>query len=568
MDSGPSGTRWWTFCLPEFWRTSVVDKGGCESPSSKYKTQDNYIEHIKSITTKSKFDLHNVTITNTKKAISKLKNKSSSGSDTISNKTIKALKNEIAAPLNLIINTSINTGKYPTEWKTSKVIPLFKANDKDLVSNYRPISLQNVLSKVLERTVKEQVTAYLEREQLLPPHQFGFREKMGLNHLHFDLNKKIIDKLTKKQVFKIALLDFSKAFDLVSHDLLLLKLEALGFGKETLNWFKDYLHNRKLYCLVNKTMSDLYNVTCGVPQGTCLGPLLFLCYTFDIIHITENYSCFADDTSIYGSGDDEKLVAVELEHKLSVFQKWVENNRLELNWKKSKVITLGSDNIPTSALTKIKIKGCVLDEVDNYKLVGITIDRKLSWTKHIEGLCNSLNYIIYLLNRVKNYTPFKTRLLIYNSLFQSKLSFGMPIWSGLYKGQLKQLEILQKKAVRAVYKVDSLHHTEPLFQRGHILKLESLIKYHNALLARSCRVNPPINISKFLSESEMPPGPLTRRQLLLDQVQVPNFNKFKYIKQPTYAVPKQWNNIPCEIKFTEKKSFKKHLKEKLHKNII
>ena len=144
----------------------------------------------------------------------------------------------------------------------------------------------------------------------------------------------------------------------------------------------------------------------------------------------------------------------------------------------------------------------------------------------------------------------------------------MPIWSGLYKGQLKQLEILQKKAVRAVYKVDSLQHTKPLFDQGHILKLESLIKYHNALLARSFRINPPINISNFLSDSEMPLGPLTRRQLLLDQVQVPKFNKFKFIKQPIYAVPNQWNSIPCELKFTEKKSFKKHIKERLHKNIL
>ena len=179
---------------------------------------------------------------------------------------------------------------------------------------------------------------------------------MGLNHLHFNLNKKVVNSLTKKQVFKIALLDFSKAFDLVSHDLLLLKLEALGFSPRTILWFKDYLKDRKMYCLVNKTMSDLYNVTCGVPQGTCLGPLLFLCYTFDITYITENYSCFADDTSIYASDEDEKIAAKKLEETLSIFQKWVENNKLELNWKKSKIITFGADNITISNLTKIKIK--------------------------------------------------------------------------------------------------------------------------------------------------------------------------------------------------------------------
>ena len=157
-------------------------------------------------------------------------------------------------------------------------------------------------------------------------------------------------------------------------------------------------------------------------------------------------------------------------------------------------------------LTKIKINNTIIDEVDNYKLLGITIDRKLAWSTHINTITNSLKYTIYILNRIKNYTPTNTMLLIYNALFQSKLTFGLPIWGGLFKGQFKQLEILQKKAIRAIYRRNSYAHTHELFKKGEVMPLEDLITYHNCLLARSIRINPPNNIKSLLTDPRLPPG--------------------------------------------------------------
>ena len=315
--------------------------------SKKYHTDDEYLSQVNNSKCNHSFQLKPTSISRTKKFISSLKNKSSSGDDGISNKTLKSIKDEISRPLTYIINKSMATSSYPTSWKISKCFPLYKKNERNLITNYRPISLQNCLSKVLEKTVKRQVVDYLETNNLLPENQFGFRDKQGLNHLHFKLNQDIVATLSKKQVYKIALLDFSKAFDLVNHKILLLKLKALGFTERAVSWFKDYLEHRYMYCVVNGEKSVLRLVPCGVPQGTCLGPLLFLCYTFDVQNITKDYLCFADDTSIIARNDTEELAARQLEVILTKFNKWVTNNKLELNWNKSKILTFGADKIPT-----------------------------------------------------------------------------------------------------------------------------------------------------------------------------------------------------------------------------
>ena len=420
------------------------------------------------------------------------------------------------------------------------------------------------MSKILEKTVKAQIVDYLESNELLPKNQFGFRNKQGLNHLHFKLNQEITTSLSKKQVYKIALLDFSKAFDLVNHDILLAKLKSLGFQEGTILWFKSYLSERFMYCKVNNINSDLMQVLCGVPQGTCLGPLLFLCYTYDITNITKNYLTFADDTSISATGNDEKTAAYKLEETLKLFNNWVRNNKLELNWTKSKIITFGADNITLENLTKIKINNTIIDEVSSYKLVGITIDRKLTWKNHIAGLCNSLKYINFLLNRIKNYTPINTMLLIYNSLFQSKLSFGIAIWGGIYKGQTKQLEILQKKAIRAIYKKKANSHTLDLFKKGEVMPLDDLITYHSNLLAKSIRINPPKNTSTLITEIPLPPGPTTRLQLQPEKVVVPKYKTFKLTKQCCVKIPENWNKLPYETKFSTNNTFKTHLKKYLY----
>ena len=251
------------------------------------------------------------------------------------------------------------------------MVCLYKKDKRDEVQNYRPISLQSVLSKVLEKTIKHQTYRFLEENNLLPKKQFGFRSKQGTNHLLYSLISQVTQNSNKKLVNKIALLDFSKAFDLCDHKLLLAKLRYLGFSKDTCKWFKSYLTNRKLYCLVNGKKSKMYDIKLGVPQGSILGPLLFLCYTCDIPNITNDYQCFADDTSLLAQGKTESEAAKNLQNLLILFADWVTKNKLLLNWSKSKILTINDSlsAIDKTSLTKIKINNEVLENVSVYKLV-------------------------------------------------------------------------------------------------------------------------------------------------------------------------------------------------------
>ena len=401
----------------------------------------NYLDNYKP---KATFKFKPVTISMVKKTIRSLQNKNSSGEDGISNKILKIFNNEICRPITYILNLSIKNNYYPKQWRLSKVITLFKKGDKTELGNYRPISLQNVLSKVMERIVKTQLMAYLEENELLPQNQYGFRNKQGINHLHLFLQNKITAALNKKQIFKLCLLDYSKAFDVVNFKILLKKLKCLGIQDNELEWFKSYLYDRHMYCVVNNTISLKRPTESGVPQGTVLGPILFLIYTFDLINFIQNYCSFADDTSVFNVGDTEKEASQKLTESLEIVNKWVKNNKLKLNADKTKIITFGAEYNNIN-LTNIEFNGTTLENVDEYKLLGITIDKNLSWKPHIDSLHKKLKFINYTINKLKNTMPEKSKLLLYNALFNSTLSFGIPIWGRHLPNKIKSFKNYSKE---------------------------------------------------------------------------------------------------------------------------
>ena len=533
--------------------------------NKNFKTNEKYIDRLCKEKRECTLNLKCLGISHVNKIIKSLKSKYSSGNDEINNVLLKKVADEIARPLTYIVNQSISEQVYPDQWKISKVVCLYKKGNRDEVQNYRPISLQSVLSKILEKAVKYQTYRYLEDNNLLPNKQYGFRNKQGTNHLLFSLMNKLTYNNNKNLFTKIAMLDFSKAFDLCDHKILIAKLRYLGFSKGTCNWFKSYLKNRKMYCLVNGIKSRVYDTTLGVPQGSILGPLLFLCYTCDIESVTENYQCFADDTSLYASGKTEKEANDLLQSILIKFSRWVENNKLKLNWDKSKIMTINSNlTLPNiNTLTTIKINNITLQNVLSYKLVGVTIDADMSWKTHVSDVSRKLKGILFHMNRIKKHTPVTIMLLIYNSLFQSNMTYGLPIWGKLTTTQNKQIEILQKKAIRIVYKQPYNSHTKPLFAKKDVLTYGSLYNYHSNLFARSIRINPPINIKSLLTDKPMPTGPLTRLQVKTDQVDIIKCNSVKLRNQCTYQIPLIWNELDCNIKDQTRNSFKKLLKKQL-----
>ena len=519
----------------------------------------NYLDNYKP---KSEFKFKPVNIATVKKIIRSLKNKNSCGEDGISNRILKLLCNEICRPLTYILNSSLKNSHYPKQWKISKVITLFKSGSKTEVGNYRPISLQNVLSKILERTVKLQLMNYLESNSLLPENQFGFRSKQGINHLHLFLQNKITNALSKKQIFKLCFLDYSKAFDVVNFKLLLKKLKCLGINNRELDWFKSYLYDRHMYCTVNGKISLKRPTETGVPQGTVLGPILFLCYTFDFNETISNFCSFADDTSIFCQGDTDEEVSNELSKTLEKVTEWVNNNKLKLNVNKTKIMTFGTD-ITTNNLTVIKMDDTTLENVETYKLLGLTIDSNLTWKHHIDFIHKKLKYVYYTINKVKNCMPLKSKLLLYNALFESNMAFGIPIWGGVSKNKLKPIEITQKKTLRCIYNLPYNAHTKEYFELGTIKPLINVYKYHSILLCRSIRYNPPINIKNLLTDATIPIGPHTRQRQLYDQLDVPKLWNVKLAQQCPMKIAIIWNELPCDLKMNVNESFKKEIKNHL-----
>ena len=246
------------------------------------------------------FHFETVTIDEVKKIISKLKPKGSSGQDGISSALLKDINFTTVNIITLIINQSISTGIFPDKLKVAKIVPIFKKDNPHLTGNYRPISLLPVISKVFEKVVFSQLYSYFDQNGLLYKSQYGFRKGHSCEFAAMEVTDKIFQSLDKKKLPIALFLDFSKAFDTINHSILLNKLKHYGINGTALKWFSSYLTNRKQFVLYKGKMSKETTITTGVPQGSILGPLLFIIYINDIAKITNKFkfTIYADDTTL------------------------------------------------------------------------------------------------------------------------------------------------------------------------------------------------------------------------------------------------------------------------------
>ena len=278
--------------------------------------------------------------------INTLEPKKSSGHDGISNKLIKQLSKSISYPLTLIFNQSLQTGVFPTVMKYADITPLYKSKCKYETTNYRPISLLLTISKILEKVVYKRTYHFLEDNQILYNSQYGFRSQHSCQDAISELVGKILKNMEEHKYTIAVFIDLSKAFDTLEHEVLFAKLEKYGIRGTTLNWFRSYLSDRKLRvkCKIGTTgqmeYSEYYNVNYGTPQGSCLGPLLFLIFNNDLNRCLENSSSilFADDTTIYDQNKDLNFLKWNLEQELSKVVDWFNANKLTLNVDKTQCL--------------------------------------------------------------------------------------------------------------------------------------------------------------------------------------------------------------------------------------
>jgi len=417
------------------------------------------------------------------KIIANLKSKKSSGHDQINSIFLKSISEEICFPVSIIINKSLETSEIPHIMKLAKVIPIYKCKDSQLFSNYRPISLLSVISKIMEKIIHKRLYGYMVRNNILYNSQYGFRKKHstinGVTELTTDILNGLESKLSTLSLF----LDLSKAFDTIDHGILLDKLQHYGIRGIALEWFRNYLTDRCQYVSYKGCDSKVCEIKCGVPQGSVLGPLLFIIYTNDLPNCLEYCKCllFADDTTIFIRGHDISLLYQNLNKDLSKLVDWFWANKLSLNLSKTNYMLFKSKSPISDTCANldsmcIKFGNTEIEKKSHVKFLGIILDEQLNWNDHCSMIFGKLASSIYMMNAVKNFLPRNIMTTLYYSFFYSYLNYGILLWGpSISMGNLNRFVIMQKKAVRVIKNMSYTAHTGSSFKELKILKIQDVI---------------------------------------------------------------------------------------------
>ena len=363
--------------------------------------------------------------------LKRLKNKKSTGLDGISAVILKLASKEITPALTYIINRSIAERVFPSRWKVAKVIPLFKKGDKSLPDNYRPISLLPVVSKVLERVIHIQLSNHLKKYALLAQEQSGFRPLHSTQTTLVRVTDDWLNAMGRQCYTGVVFVDLRKAFDTVDHDVLLYKLESIGVGSSCIEWFKDYLRGRKIVTQINDSLSQEEDITHGVPQGSILGPLLFVIYINDMIEKVNNCKMhlYADDTVLYFSDANPLKVQRSLQEDLSRMYGWMCDNRLSLNCDKTVCMLIGNRKMLNKHnVLELNVNTRKLEQVPHTKYLGITVDEELNWNLQVDNVCKRVSKMISFMRRLRGIIDKEHVKLVYNSLILPQLEYADIVW--------------------------------------------------------------------------------------------------------------------------------------------
>lgn len=425
---------------------------GSNLASSIPVSETNFKDYVKPVNTS--FCLQKTTETIVLKLLNKLQVHKATGLDNISSRLIKVSAPIISDSLTVIINKSIETGIFPSQWKYAKVFPLFKANDRTDRLNYRPISVLPMLSKICERIVYDQLYTYLSKNNILNKYQSGFRSLHSTVTALLDATNEWYLNMDNDMINLITFLDLAKAFDTVSHHILLEKLNVYGICGKSLDWFASYLSNRQQSCVVEGHISKPQKITCGVPQGSILGPLLFLLFINDLPTCLQYTKArmYADDTSLSAASKSTSELQSHVKCDLDSIHKWLKANKLSLNVTKTEYMYIATSfklaNL--GRIFPITIGNQPIKRVKSTKCLGVYFDENMSWSKHIDHLSKKVCRSINGLKQARKFVPKQTLVSIYNALTQPYFDYCDTVWGNLSKGPSSCLQKLQNRAARII----------------------------------------------------------------------------------------------------------------------
>ena len=408
------------------------------------------------------------------------------GIDGISARLLKIASPVISESLCRLFNRSLAEADIPEEWKQAKVTPIHKEGDLDNINNYRPISVIPIVMKVFEKAIHEQVYDFLCDSGLICSQQSGFRPGYSTCTSLTYVTNYLYKQMDQGKITGIVFLDLKKAFDTVDHELLLCKLNAYGIRDAALAWFKSYLINRKQATTFRGESSVLESFEVGVPQGSILGPLLFMIYINDLPQVVSKASVmlYADDTAIMYS--DSNIVNVEstLNEELDAINSWLKLNKLTLNASKTQCMTVGSPRkLTTVENIQLQIDQVPLEKVTVCKYLGIWMDENLSWHKHVQGLVSKISCRLALLRRLRGYLDSHTLKLLCNSLVLPHFEYSCPAWISGCTERLKNTLLRQhKQMARIALNVDHTISSAKIYAKLKWVPISDRWDYHISTL--------------------------------------------------------------------------------------
>ena len=413
------------------------------------------------------------------------------GIDNLSVKILQLAMPFIINQLTDILNRSISEGVFPTQWKTSIVTPLHKGGDPNNPSNYRPISVLPILSKIYERHILNALQNYLNAHNIISNTQSGFRKQHSCTTtLHF-LHSTWLDLVSKRHHLALLFLDFHKAFDMVSHEILLTKLKHVGIAGNCYSILQSFLSGRHQCVKINKSISATLAVSRGVPQGSILSPTLFQIFINDLLSLPLHCTAhaYADDTSFFASNSCPKKLQTQIDHDLSVIEDWCSANQMLINVNKSHFLIV---NPPKDFTFSLKINGHQIQKKTSSKLLGYMINDSLTWHDHIQHITNKVSSNLRLLYNLRHLMNYDTAKLYYFNFIHSHLIYGIHLYHPLSPARLTDpLFKLQKRSLRAVCRhLAPRSHTKTvstkrLATHTNVLPLPSLSNYFTSLIGHN-----------------------------------------------------------------------------------
>ena len=474
----------------------------------------------------------------------------------------------IADTLTYIYNLCIDKHYIPHIFKQAKVIPIFKSGDSKNPSNYRPISILSILSKPLEKHIQKHLLHHINKYNLVHPNQSGFREKHSCHTALTQMIDKWLININNNNLTGVVFVDFTKAFDIINHSLLLNKLKLYGFSKNTVQLISSFLSDRRQSVCINTHMSSPKAVKFGVPQGSILGPLLFTLYINDLpLSLEATCELFADDNSIHTNHPKVTVLNNYLQQNIDKLIQWTELNHMRLNESKTKCMNITTrqkrQNMSKNSFS-VSVSGAKIEEVQSHKVLGIMIDNNLSWSQHLSFLCKKVSQKIFQLSKIKHFLNLHSRKLFFLAHIQSAIDYASTIWDSASAKCIKPLSRLYKRGLKlTMLKSSALNATD--YKSIDILPLSLRFEYNKAVIMHKVVTgySPPTILNSFKINEKR-----HKHKIVLP---LPRIDLFK--SSLSYSGGLYWNNLPDFLKnINDIKNFKVQLKKylfsKISKNYI